>query len=93
MPFILEKFGNVLDGTKDMLYQIFLRKVFNDKHDITEAEASFIATKKFVFWLKRVASAMAKTKAMCIISRSTKLISIQHEKKHGRGSKNSSAYF
>jgi len=30
---------------------------------------------------------------MCIINRSTKLISIQHEKKHGKGSKNSSAYF
>ena len=56
MPFILEKFGNVLDGTKDMLYQIFLRKVFNDKHDITEAEASFIATKKFLLWMKRIAS-------------------------------------
>ena len=36
---------------------------------------------------------MAKTKAMCIINRSTKLIAIQHEKKHGKGSKNSSAYF
>ena len=36
---------------------------------------------------------MAKTKAMCIINRSSKLISIQHEKKHGRGSKNSFAYF
>ena len=30
---------------------------------------------------------------MCIINRSTKLIAIQHEKKHGKGSKNSSAYF
>ena len=36
---------------------------------------------------------MAKTKAMCIINRSTKLIGIQHEKKHGKGCKNSSAYF
>ena len=36
---------------------------------------------------------MAKTKAMCIINRSTTIISIQHEKKHGKGSKNSSAYF
>ena len=36
---------------------------------------------------------MAKTKAMCIIKRSTKLIAIQHEKKHGKGSKNSSTYF
>ena len=36
---------------------------------------------------------MAKTKAMCIINRSSKLISIQHEKRHGKGSKNSSSYF
>ena len=50
--FILDKFGNVLDGTKDMLYQMFLRKVSNDRHDITETEADFIATKKFVFWLE-----------------------------------------
>ena len=50
------------------------------------------------FGWKRIASSMAKTKAMCImylciINRSTKLASIQHEKKHGKGSKNSSAYF
>jgi hypothetical protein len=78
-----------------MLYQMFLGKVSYDRHDITEAEASFIATKtkKFVFWLKLIASTMAKTKAMCIINRSSKLISIQHEKKHSRDSKNSSAYF
>jgi hypothetical protein len=36
---------------------------------------------------------MAKTKAMCIINRTNKFIGIQHEKKHGKGSKNSSSYF
>ena len=36
---------------------------------------------------------MAKTKAMCIINKTNKLIGIQHEKKHGKGSKNSSFYF
>jgi len=36
---------------------------------------------------------MAKTRAMCIINRTYKLIGIQHEKKHGKGSKNSSSYF
>ena len=36
---------------------------------------------------------MAKIKAMCIINRTDKLIGIQHEKKHGKGSKNSSFYF
>ena len=30
---------------------------------------------------------------MCIINRTNKLIGIQHEKKHGKGSKNSSFYF
>ena len=93
MPIILDKFGNVLQKTRDMLFQMFIRKVSNDRHDITEIEADFIATKKTNFWLKRASAAMAKTKAMCIINRSTKLIAIQHEKKHGKGSKNSSTYF
>ena len=35
----------------------------------------------------------AKTKVMCIINRTNKLIGIQHEKKHSKGSKNSSIYF
>ena len=30
---------------------------------------------------------------MCIINRTDKLIGIQQEKKHGKGSKNSSSYF
>ena len=93
MPIILDKFGNVLPKTRTMMYQMFLRKVSNDKHDITETEADFIATKKTNFWLKRASAAMAKTKAMCIINRSNKLIGIQHEKKHGKGCKNSSDYF
>ena len=93
MPIILDKFGNVLQKTRDMLFQMFIRKVSNYKHDIAETEAYLIATKKTNFWLKRASAAMAKTKAMCIINRSTKLIAIQHEKKHGKGSKNSSTYF
>jgi len=93
MPIILDKFGNVLPKTRIMMYKMFIRKVSNDRHDITETEADFIATKKTNFWLKRASAAMAKTKAMCIINRSTKLIAIQHEKKHGKGSKNSSTYF
>ena len=38
-------------------------------------------------WLKQ------RLCVLLIINRSTKLICIQHEKKHGEGSKNSSAYF
>ena len=36
---------------------------------------------------------MAKTKAVCIINRTNKFIGNQHEKKHGKGSKNSSINF
>ena len=93
LPIILDKFGNVLPKTRTMMFKMFLRKIYNDRHDITETEADVIATKKTNFWLKRASAAMAKTKAMCIINRSTKLIGIQHEKKHGKGSKNSSTYF
>ena len=93
IPIILDKFGNVLPKTRTMMFKMFLRKIYNDRHDITETEADVIATKKTNFWLKRASAAMAKTKAMCIINRSTKLISIQHEQKHGKGCKNSSAYF
>ena len=39
MPIILDKFGNVLQKTRDTMYQMFLRKVSNDRHDIIEAEA------------------------------------------------------
>ena len=53
----------------------------------------YFVSRKLRFWLRRIACAMAKTKAMCIINRTDKLIRIQHEKKHGKGSKNSSAYF
>ena len=36
---------------------------------------------------------MAKTKTMYIANRTNKLIGIQHEKKHGKGSQKSSIYF
>jgi len=64
MPFVLDKFANLLEDTKEILYQMFLRKAFNDKHNITESEARFIATRKLRFWLKRISCAMTKTKAM-----------------------------
>ena len=43
---------------------------------------NIVASRKFKFWLRRVACAMAKTKAMCIIiiNRTNKLIGVQHEK-------------
>ena len=71
---------------------MFLRKAFSH---VTESEARIIATRKPRFWLKRIACTMAKIKAMCIINRSSKLIGIQHEKKHGKGkgSKNSPSHF
>ena len=38
MPIILDKFGNVLPKTRTMKYKMFIRKVSNDRHDITETE-------------------------------------------------------
>ena len=51
MPIILDKFGNVLQKTRDMMYQMFLRKVSNDRHDIieAEAEADFMLQRKLCF--------------------------------------------
>ena len=78
------------------MFQMFKRNAKNNSAEIVEipdAEANIIASRKLKFWLKRIACAVAKTKAMCIINRSNKIIGIQHEKKHGKGSKNSSIYF
>ena len=77
------------------MFQMFKRNARNNCNEISDAEANITASRKLRFWLRRIACAMAKTKAMCIINRSRtdKLIRIQHEKKHGKGSKNSSAYF
>ena len=75
------------------MFQIFKRNARNNSNEISDAEANIIAGRKLRFWLRRIACAMAKIKAMCIINRTDKLIGIQHEKKHGKGSKNSSSYF
>ena len=72
------------------MFQIFKRNAKNNSNEISDAEANIVASTKSRFWLKRIVCAMAKTKAMCIINRTNKLIGIQHEKKHGKGSKNSS---
>ena len=72
------------------------RNARNNSNEISDAEANIIASRKLRFWLRRIACAMAKTKAMCIINRTNKIIGIQHykhETKHGKGSKNSSSYF
>ena len=69
------------------MFQMFKRNARNNCNEISDAEANIIASRKLRFWLRRIACAMAKTKAMCIINRTNKLIGIQHEKKHGKGSK------
>ena len=66
---------------------MFKRNAKNNSNEISDAEANIIASRKLRFWLRRITCAMAKTKAMCIINRTDKLIRIQHEKKHGKGSK------
>jgi len=49
MPIILDKFGNVLQKTKDIMHQMFLRKVSNDRHDITETEADLLLQRSLFF--------------------------------------------
>jgi hypothetical protein len=75
------------------MFHMFKRNAKNNCAEISDAEANIVASRKLKFWLGRIACAMAKTKAMCIINRPNKLIGIQHEKKHGKGSKNSSICF
>ena len=72
---------------------MFKRNAKNNCNEISDAEENIVASRKLKFWLRRIACAMAKTKAMCIITGAIKLIGIQHEEKHGKGSKNSSSHF
>merc|ERR1712070_1014395 len=93
VAFVVDRFGNVIKSVQDLMFQMFKRNARNNSNEISDAEANIIASRKLRFWLRRIACAMAKIKAMCIINRTDKLIGIQHEKKHGKGSKNSFAYF
>jgi len=92
VAFVVDRFGTVIKGAQDLMFQIFKRNARNNCNEISDAEANIITSRKLRFWLRRIACAKAKTEAMCIINRTDKLIGIQHEKKHGKGSKNSSPY-
>lgn len=92
VAFVIDRFGTVIKGVQNLMFQMFKRNAKNNCNEISDAEANIIASRKLKFWLRRIACAMAKTKAMCIINRTNKLIGIQHEKKHGKGSKNGSSY-
>ena len=50
------------------MFQMFKRNAKNISNEISDAEANIIASRKLRFWLRRIACAMAKTKAMCIIN-------------------------
>ena len=51
------------------MFQMFKRNARNNCNEISDAEANITASRKLRFWLRRIACAMAKTKAMCIINR------------------------
>ena len=72
---------------------MFKRNAKNNSAEISDAQANIIASRKLRFWLKRFACVLVKTNAMYIINRTSEQIGIQHEKKHGKSSKNSSIYF
>ena len=90
VAFVVDRFGTVIKNVQNLMFQMFNWNARNNSNEISDAEANIVASRKLKFWLRRIACAMAKTKAMCIINRTNKLIGIQHEKKHGKGSKNSS---
>jgi hypothetical protein len=56
------------------MFQMFKRNARNNCNEISDAEANIIASRKLKFWRRRIACAMAKTKAkaMCIINRTNK---------------------
>ena len=58
------------------MFQMFKRKSKNNSAEISDTEANIITSRKLRFWLKRIACAMGKTKAMCVINRTRKLIGI-----------------
>ena len=64
-----------------MLFQMFIRKVSNDRHDITETETDFIATKRTNFWLKRASAAMAK-KRLCVLLTDLPNLSVSNMKRN-----------
>ena len=58
------------------MFQMFKRNAKNNFNEISDAEANIITSRELRFWLRRIACAMAKTKAMCIINRTDKLIKV-----------------
>ena len=50
------------------MFQMFKRNARNNCNEISDAEANIIASRTLRIWLRRIACAMAKTKAMCIIN-------------------------
>ena len=67
VAFVVDRFGTVIKGVQDLMFQMFKRDARNNCNEISDAEANIIASRKLKFWLRRIACAMAKTKAMCII--------------------------
>ena len=76
VAFVVDRFGTVIKGVQDLMFQMFKRNARNNCNEISDAEANIIASRKLRFWLRRIACAMAKTKAMCIINRTNKIIGI-----------------
>ena len=73
VAFVVDRFGTVIKSVQDLMFQMFRRNARNNSNEISDAEANTIASRKLRFWLRRIACAMAKIKAMCIINRTDKL--------------------
>ena len=80
VAFVVDRFGTVIKEAQNLMFQMFKRNARNNCNEISDAETNIVASRKLKFWLRRIACAMAWTKAMCMINRTNKLIGIQHEK-------------
>jgi hypothetical protein len=76
VAFVVDRIGTVIKEVQNLMFQIFKRNAKNYCNKISDAEANVVASRKLKFWLRRIACAMAKTKAMCIINGTKKLIGI-----------------
>ena len=73
---VVDTFGTVIKEVQNLMLQMFKRNSKNNCNEISDAEANIVASRKLKYWLRRIACAMAKTKAMCIINGTNELIGI-----------------
>ena len=57
----IDRFGTVIKGVQNLMFQMFKRNAKNNCNEISDAEANIVASRKLKFWLRRIACAMANS--------------------------------